>query len=271
MTSLTADISAIPEAIIKQLALTGNVQLLTSYCQLHNNPVPAWTESDKKLDRQATTFDIAMVMEGHRFELCNSPSKIDGRKRVALAAVMHFTNAGVPFFQDHQHLGYITLLNLLCQAIGFKSPTFRCLLSGTKGGFLAIAHIHQEFESQTPFPTKQLAKEDVSRLALETMIRQPEIQRLFHTKCPSAYFCITPRKSWHLYTQDVAVSTVGSLELLDGLDRSDMSCSKRGSYLLSRPGKGDISIVPLKRRKMIHSEKETSLPNQNNAPIMSHD
>ncbi|KAH6564116.1 hypothetical protein BSLG_003633 [Batrachochytrium salamandrivorans] len=251
MTSLSAYISTIPEAIIKQLALTGNVQLLTSYCQLHNNPAPAWTESDKKLDRQATTFDIAMVMEGHRFELCNSPSKIDGRKRVALAAVMHFTNAGVPFFQDHQHLGYITLLNLLCQAIGFKSPTFRCLLSGTKGGFLAIAHIHQEFESQTPFPTKQLAKEDVSRLALETMIRQPE--------------------SWHLYTQDVAVSTVGSLELLDGLDRSDMSCSKKGSYLLSRPGKGDISIIPLKRRKMIHSEKETSLPNQNNAPIMSHD
>ncbi|KAJ1341848.1 hypothetical protein BSLG_003502 [Batrachochytrium salamandrivorans] len=130
-----------------------------------------------------------MVIQGLKFQVCNVSSKSEGRKAVAQAAVEHFTNEEVPFFQTARHPGYIPLLNNLCQAVGYSTPLFDTIPAVSVGGFMMAVDVNdQTYESPTPSHSKQQGKEKAAKVAFESMVDSSFVIYMLQSKFASSQF-----------------------------------------------------------------------------------
>ncbi|KAH6564117.1 hypothetical protein BASA83_010684 [Batrachochytrium salamandrivorans] len=171
------------------LMQSGSLSLLTNYCQSRYIATPVWSEEATRVSIGVFSFTVTMVIQGLKFQVCNVSSKSEGRKAVAQAAVEHFTNEEVPFFQTARHPGYIPLLNNLCQAVGYSTPLFDTIPAVSVGGFMMAVDVNdQTYESPTPSHSKQQGKEKAAKVAFESMVDSSFVIYMLQSKFASSQF-----------------------------------------------------------------------------------
>ncbi|KAH6581103.1 hypothetical protein BASA61_009226 [Batrachochytrium salamandrivorans] len=94
-----------------------------------------------------------------------------------------------PFSKLLVILGYIPLLNNLCQAVGYSTPLFDTIPAVSVGGFMMAVDVNdQTYESPTPSHSKQQGKEKAAKVAFESMVDSSFVIYMLQSKFASSQF-----------------------------------------------------------------------------------
>ncbi|KAI8913172.1 hypothetical protein BC831DRAFT_490328 [Entophlyctis helioformis] len=174
------------DIVMRHLSASDHISLINEYTQKHNKPLPVWNAASTS-NGLTYKHSMSLTVDGQRFDAYDANSKQDARRAAATMAVDHFVRQGVPFFKDRlARGGFVNMLQMACSSIGWPMPEYQFSERYNEMGIAvfsaSVSVKSQTFHTHSMHKKKQSAKEDVAKIAFETVVNDQDLFKALMSK-----------------------------------------------------------------------------------------